>query len=110
LVFFIGHLSSASRAYGPGFKIAARDDLALVADAMYRNNPAIFREKPEHAGVQFSHVAQFKETVAKGTGQRTPVILPVTQFYQASEHRREIPRITGLQFVQKFLNGRYSVL
>ena len=69
---------------------------------MYRNNPPIFSEKPKHAGIQFPHVAQLKETVAKGPGQRAPVILPVTQFCQSGEHRREISRIADLQFVQKF--------
>jgi hypothetical protein len=51
-----------------GFEIAGRDGQALVADAMYRDDPAIFREKPEYAGIQLSHVAQLKQPIAKRLG------------------------------------------
>jgi len=35
---------------------------------MDRNDAAVFYEKPEHPGIDLSHVAQFKQSVAKRPG------------------------------------------
>jgi len=59
--------------------IANWDGLAFVADAMHRDDPAIFHEKPQHTGVELADVSQFKQPIAKRLGQRLPVILPVPQ-------------------------------
>jgi hypothetical protein len=84
--------------------IANRDSLAFVAYAVHHDDPAIFHEKPQHAGVELSHVTQFKQPIAKRPGQRLPVILTMPQFYQTSDHGSEVIRVTALQLVQKLLH------
>ncbi len=85
--------------------ITSRDSPAFVADAVHRDDPAILHEELQDTGVEFAHVPQFKQTVAERLGQRLSVILPVPQFGQTGDHRREVVRTTGLQFVQKVSHG-----
>ena len=60
-----------------GFEIAGWNSPALVADAMYRDDPAILHEKPEYTGIQPANMAQLKQSITERLGQRLPVILPV---------------------------------
>jgi len=50
-------------------------------------------------------MAQFKQPVAERLGQRLPVILPVPQFGQTGDHRREVVRVAGLQLIEKLAQG-----
>jgi hypothetical protein len=51
-----------------GFQIASRDCLALIADAVYRDDPAVLYEKPEHTGIELPHVTQLIEPFTKRFG------------------------------------------
>jgi hypothetical protein len=50
------------------------------------DNPAIFDKKPENPRIEFAHMAQLKEPVTEGLGQRLPVILAIAQFRQPREN------------------------
>ena len=78
-----------------GIRLASRDRLALVANAVDRDDSPILHEKPQHASVEFADMAQFKKSAAKRLGQRLAVILPDPQFCQTGDQRREVVRITG---------------
>jgi hypothetical protein len=49
-------------------EIASRYRLALIADAVDRNDSAILHEKPQHTGIKLADVAQFKQTIAERLG------------------------------------------
>ena len=71
---------------------------------MDRDDPPILHEKSQYARVELTDVAQFEESVTNGLGQRFPVILPVSQLRQTSDHRRKVVWIARFQLVQEFLN------
>jgi hypothetical protein len=88
-----------------GLQIAGGDGSALFADTVYGDDPAIFSEKPEEAGIEFAYVPQFEQSVAKSSGQRLPMVLTAAEFCQTGDDRSKIVRIASLQGVKKLPYG-----
>src|SRR3972149_7722459 len=67
-------------------ELASQDRLALVANAVDRDDSPILHEKPQHASIELANAAQFKKSAAERLVHRLPVILPVPQFCQTGDH------------------------
>lgn len=53
-------------------------------------------------------MAQFKQSLTDRFGQRLAVVLAISEFRDTGEHRREVARIAGFQFIQKLTHPACS--
>jgi len=71
------------------------------------DDAAAFPEEPQHASIQFAHVAQFKQAVTQCLRERLPGDTGGSAAGQPCGHRGEVVGICGVEFQEEFLHRAF---